>query len=682
MIKNFIILSIIFFILGSLLGVNLWIISEIPYIESVEYYEPLLTTRIYDRNGDLIDEVYQQRRIPVKLDLMPDYIANAAIAVEDKEFYNHRGINLRRILKVAWLNIVRRSYVQGASTITQQLSRSIFLHLKKTMVRKLKEIYLALLLERYYPKDKILEMYINEVYVGYGNYGVGAASEYYFDKTPDSLSLSEAAALIGLFASPGRYSPYNNYERFVRRRNFVLRELKSEGYIGKEQLDFAISESLFVVDNHSRNSIGPYYIYEVKKQMNSLFGSAYRMWGGYKVYVAMDKGMQILADSLMEWGLDRVEKYWHLTPKDSIPDSLIYPENIPYIQGAMVVLEPTTGYILSLVGGRDFRCSMYNRATQAKRQAGSAFKPFLYTAAIDNGFAPSDFVFDLPVIKEIQGEPYAPGNYDSTFMGKITLRTALSKSRNGASIRLGQEVGPFTVVDYAHLMGIGSYLDPVLSIPLGTSSVTLLEMVRGYTTLANLGEKVEPIFILKVEDRYGNVVYENRIVKERVLSEQTAYIMVNMLQSVFNEGTAYSARRQGFKLPAAGKTGTTDNFTDGWFIGFTPELTVGVWVGYDYPKRIGNHASGAGVALPIWTRFMEVLIDSVKEYEDFQFQEPEGIVYRYVCTESGELATPECSNVRREIFVQEDVPKRKCTLHGKALEPENRTIEMIDKFDF
>lgn len=406
------------------------------------------------------------------------------------------------------------------------------------------------------------------------------------------------------------------------------------------------------------------------------------MWGGYKVYVAMDKGMQILADSLMEWGLDRVEKYWHLTPKDSIPDSLIYPENIPYIQGAMVVLEPTTGYILSLVGGRDFRCSMYNRATQAKRQAGSAFKPFLYTAAIDNGFAPSDFVFDLPVIKEIQGEPYAPGNYDSTFMGKITLRTALSKSRNGASIRLGQEVGPFTVVDYAHLMGIDSYLDPVLSIPLGTSSVTLLEMVRGYTTLANLGEKVEPIFILKVEDRYGNVVYENRIVKERVLSEQTAYIMVNMLQSVFNEGTAYSARRQGFKLPAAGKTGTTDNFTDGWFVGFTPELTVGVWVGYDYPKRIGNHASGAGVALPIWTRFMEALIDSAKGYEDYQFQEPEGIVYRYVCAESGELATPECPNVRREIFVQEDVPKRKCTLHGKALEPENRTIEMIDKFDF
>jgi penicillin-binding protein 1A len=682
MIRNLIIFSIISFLIGSLIGINLWIISEIPDVESIEYYEPLLTTRIYDINGELIDEVYQQRRIPVYLDLIPDYIPNGAIAVEDKEFYEHWGINLRRIFKVAWLNIVRRRYAQGASTITQQLSRSIFLHLKKTMIRKLKEIYLALLLERNYPKDKILEMYLNEVYVGYGNYGIGAASKYYFDKSADSLSISEAAALIGLFASPGRYSPYNDYERFNRRKNFVLRELKAEGYISRLQMDSAIAESLFVVDHRNENSIGPYYINEVKRQMNSIFGSAYRTWGGYKVYTAMDKRMQIICDSVIEWGLKRVENYWHLTPMDSIPDSLIHSENIPYIQGAMVVMDPSTGYVFGLVGGRDFRQSQYNRATQAKRLAGSAFKPFLYTAAIDNGFSPSDFVFDLPVIKEIQGEPYAPGNYDSTFMGKITLRKALSKSRNGASIRLGQEVGPFTVVDYAHLMGIESHLEPVLSIPLGTSGVTLLEMVRGYSTLATMGEKVEPIFIIKVEDRYGNVVYENRIVKERVLSKETSYIMVSMLQSVFNEGTAISARNMGYKLPAAGKTGTTDNFTDGWFIGFNPEISVGIWVGYDYPKRIGNHASGAGIALPIWVKFMEAISDSTKTPLDYQFQEPEGIVYRYVCSESGELATTKCSNVRKEIFISEDAPKRKCTLHGKESESENKSIEMMDKFDF
>jgi len=458
--------------------------------------------------------------------------------------------------------------------------------------------------------------------------------------------------------------------------------MNTEGYISAVQLDSALAESLIVVDHRNKNKIGPYYINEVKRQMNSIFGSAYRTWGGYKVYLAMDKDIQILCDSLIERGLSRIEKYWHLTTKDSMPDSLIHSENIPYIQGAMVIMEPSTGYVLGLVGGRDFRHSQYNRATQAKRQAGSAFKPFLYTSAIDNGFSPSDFVFDLPIIKEIQGEPYAPGNYDSTFMGKITLRTALSKSRNSASIRLGQEIGPFTVVDYAQLMGIESYLEPVLSIPLGTSGVTLLEMVRGYSTLANLGEKVEPIFILKVEDRYGNIMYMNRIVKERVLSEETSYIMINMLQSVFDEGTAYSARLKGFKLPAAGKTGTTDNFTDGWFIGFTPELTAGVWVGYDYPIRIGNHASGAGVALPIWTEFMKAMDDSTKDYQDYMFQEPEGVVYRYVCSESGELATPQCPNVRKEIFISVDIPQRNCTLHGETIEVEDKPLEMIDKFHF
>lgn len=679
MIRRLLICSVLFFILGGFAGINVWILNDIPGVESIEYYEPLLTTRIYDRNNELIDEVYQQRRIPVRLDSIPDYISNAAIAVEDKEFYNHPGINLRRMAKVIWVNLIRRSFVQGASTITQQLSRNIFLHLKKKMIRKIKEIYLALLIERHYSKDKILEMYLNEIYIGYGNYGIGAASEYYFDKELDSVSLSEAAALIGLIASPGRYSPYNSYEKFIKRRNFVLKELNREGYIGVEDLDSALSESLSVVDHSSKNKIGPYYINEVKKQMNSIFGSAYRTWGGYKVYTTMDKNMQILADSLTEWGLSRVEKHWHLTPKDSIPDSLIHSENIPYIQGAIVVMEPKTGYVLSLVGGRDFKHSLFNRATQAKRQAGSAFKPFLYTAAIDNGFSPSDFVFDLPIVKEVAGQTYAPGNYDSTFMGKITLRKALSKSRNGAAVRLGQEVGPFTVVDYAHKMGIESYLDPVISIPLGTSGVTPLEMVRGYATLANLGEKIEPIFIKKVEDRYGNIVYESRVVNKRVLSKGISYIMVSMLQSVFDEGTAYGARRQGFKLTAAGKTGTTDNFTDGWFIGFTPDLVVGVWVGYDYPKRIGNHASGAGIALPIWTKFMKAVVDSTK---DCQFPEPDNIVFRYVCTESGQLATPQCPKVKREVFIRGNEPKRRCSLHGKGEETKEKSIEMIDKFHF
>ncbi|MEA1913129.1 MAG: PBP1A family penicillin-binding protein [candidate division WOR-3 bacterium] len=679
MTRRYIVITVVFFILGSIVGINAWIIHELPDVESLVHYEPNLSTEIYDINGELINEVYQQRRIPVVLDSLPNYIPNAAISVEDKEFYKHFGINVGRILKAAWINLVRRQYAQGASTITQQLSRNLFLSLKKTILRKVQEIYLALLIERHYSKDKILEMYLNQIYFGYGNYGIGAASRYYFNKSPDSISISEASALIGIARSPGTYSPYIKRERFQKRRDFALKEMFKDKYISKIQLDSALSESLAVVDHSNEHTIGPYYINEVKQRMNALFGSAYRTWGGYKVYTAMDKEKQILADSLIEWGLRRAEKYWHLTPKDSIPDSLIYSENLPYLQGAMMVMNPTTGYVLALVGGRDFKQSTFSRATQAKRLGGSAFKPFLYTAAIDNGFSPSDFVYDLPIIKEVAGEVYAPANYDSSFMGKITLRKALCKSRNNAAIRLCEEVGPYTVVDYAHRMGIESHLEPVLSIPLGTSGISLLEMVRAYSSLANLGERVKPIFILKVVDRYGNVVYENRIVKERILSKETACIMVNMLQSVLDEGTAYGARLMGFKEPAAGKTGTTDNFTDAWFLGFTPELTAGVWVGYDYPKRIGNHASGAGVALPIWTKFMEVVCDSTMNYK---FPESDSIVYRDICTESGELATPRCPNVRREIFRRGNVPKRLCHLHGKREKTENEPFEMLDEFDF
>lgn len=677
--KKVIIFTVVFFLLGSISGVNIWIFNDLPDVESIEDYEPLLTTRIYDIHNELIDEIYQQRRIPVALDSLPHFIVDAAVAVEDKEFYEHFGINIGRIFKAILVDIIKGGYVQGASTITQQLSRNIFLSLRKTILRKIKEIYLAILIERHYSKDKIMEMYLNEIYFGYGNYGIEAAAEYYFDKSVDTISLSEGAALIGLIRSPGYYSPYNDYNRFVQRKNFVLRELQADGYIKEKELESALGETLEVSDHSGDSRTGPYYINEVRKKMRALFGSASRTSGGYKIYTCMDKKMQVLADSIIEFGLKRVEKIWHLTPRDSISDSLIFADNIPYIQGSMVVMEPSTGYVLALVGGRDFNDSRYNRAVQSRRQAGSSFKPFLYTAAIDNGFSPSDFVLDLPIIKEIQGRTYAPANYDSTFMGKIPLRTALSKSRNSAAVRLTQEVGPFTVVDYAHRLGIESYLEPVLSIPLGTSGVTLLEMVRAYSTLANYGVKVKPLFIRKVEDRYGNVVYENREVKEKVISEESAYLVVDMLQSVFNEGTAYGARRRGFELPAAGKTGTTDNFTDAWFIGFIPGLTTGVWVGYDYPKRIGNHASGAGVALPMWVDFMESIADSTVNYK---FTQPDGVVHRYVCVESGQLATQRCPEVREEVFKRSNAPSRRCKLHSKSVSEENETIEMMDKFQF
>ncbi|MBN1694414.1 PBP1A family penicillin-binding protein [candidate division WOR-3 bacterium] len=682
--RRFVILNILFFMFGAVIGMNFAILSGLPDVDSLANYEPKLSTGIYDIDNKLILEVYEHRRIPIVLDSLPDYIPAAVVSLEDKRFYDHCGIDIRRLTKVIWVNLVRkiggRKWGQGASTITQQLSRNIFLTLKKTLLRKVEEIYLSLLIERRYTKREILEMYLNEIYWGYGNHGLGAASRYYFDEVPESLSVSEAASLVGLLRSPGIYSPYNSYERFIERRNLALNEMFEEGAITKVELDSALAESLHVVDQSKKEIIGPYFINEVKREMENLFGRAYISWGGYKVYTTMNQNMQMLADSILEWGLGRVELNWHLKKKEEIPDSLIHSENIPYIQGAMVVMDPATGYVFSLIGGRDYRHSLYNRATQSKRQAGSAFKPFLYTAAIDNGFLPSDFVFDLPMIKELGGEVYAPKNYDETFMGRIPLRTALKMSRNVASLNLCQEVGPFSVVEYAYQMGIESELEPVLSIALGSSTVSLLEMVRAYSTIANLGEKVSPIFIRKVIDRYGNTVYESRIVKQRVLSEATGYIMLDMLESVFEPGgTASYARSSGFKKPAAGKTGTTDDFKNAWFIGFVKDLNVGVWMGYDYPRTIGKGASGGALALPIWTEFMKAVCDSAMDYE---FPVPEGVEFRYICSESGELATSRCPNIANEIFRKGNVPKRQCELHSGERKNIEKPIEMLDDFDF
>ncbi|MEO0294111.1 MAG: PBP1A family penicillin-binding protein [candidate division WOR-3 bacterium] len=683
--RRFFILNLIFFIFGAIIGINIVIINDLPNVESLANYEPKLSTEIYDINDKLILEIFEERRIPIFLDSIPKYIPQAIVSLEDKRFYRHWGIDCRRLLKVALVNlgrkVVGKEWGQGGSTITQQLSRNIFLTLRKTLLRKIEEIYLSILIERRYTKKEILEMYLNEIYWGYGNYGIGAASRYYFGKLPEDLSISEAAALVGLIRSPGYYSPYNNYERFIQRRNLVLKEMFEEKNITEEQYKRALEESLSVVDHSREKPIGPYFINEVKRQMEELFGKAYISWGGYKVYTTMNKEMQALADSILEIGLEKIEEVWRITPKkNSIPDSLINPGNIPYIQGALVAMDPNTGYVLALCGGRDFKHSSYNRAIQAKREAGSAFKPFLFTAAIDNGFLPSDFVFDLPIIKEIAGKIYAPKNYDETFMGKISLRTALAKSRNVASLNLVQEVGPFSVVEYAYQMGIESPLEPVLSIALGSSGVSLLEMVRAFSTIANLGEKVNPIFIRKVVDRYGNTVYENRIVKQRVLSESTAYIMINMMESVLEGGgTAYSARKEGFLLPAAGKTGTTNDFRNAWFIGFTKNLCVGVWVGFDYPRPIGDKASGAVVALPIWTQFMKDVCDSTMNYE---FPIPEEIEFRFVCTESGELATSRCPSVKKEVFRKGEVPTNLCRLHSKEKVPPEKPIEMLDDFNF
>ena len=665
---------------GSFIGFNLWIIRSLPQIDILKNYYPVLATRLYDRNGEHVRDVYLVRRIPVLLDSIPENLQKAVISIEDKAFYRHHGLNYKRIVKAIIVDIIKRKKVQGASTITQQLARNILLSLEKSWIRKISEMYLAIELERYYTKKDILEMYLNQVYYGYGNYGVEAASEFYFGKPVSEVTLKEAAFLAGIIRSPGYYSPYTHPVRCDKRIRIVLKEMLEDGYIDSTQYREALDDTLKFVQKEERKTVGPYYIEEVKKILSGILGKAYVTTGGYTVYLGMDKKLQEIADSVTEVTMERIEKKYRLKPMGEFPESMPPMDNTPYLQCAMVVMDPHTGDVLAMIGGRNIRHSRFNRATMAKRQAGSSFKAFLYTAAIDNGYNPSDFVLDLPIITQVNEKVYAPANFDSTFMGKITLRRALYLSRNSAAIRLVYEIGPFTVIDYAHRMGVKSKLDPVISIPLGPSGVTVLEMTDAFGTLANYGTRIEPVIVKKIIDRFGNVVYEYDPPKERVLSKQTAYIMINMLMDVFNHGTAFGARRMGFMLPAAGKTGTTNNFQDAWFIGFTREYVAGVWVGYDVPRKIATNATGAGAALPLWVSFMKAVYDSVADTTDVEFPVPDSIVRRVICEDSGLLATPYCPRVREEVFIKGNEPDEKCDIHaGKKKE---RLFERRDRIEF
>ncbi|RKZ23423.1 hypothetical protein DRQ18_00615 [bacterium] len=671
-----IIYGILAFGAGGFLGFFSFLLRELPDYRALEYYSPPLSTRIYDIKGRLIDEIYVERRIPVSIKEIPDTLIYAFIAVEDRDFYRHWGINLKAIIRAAIKNIIKRRIVQGGSTITQQLARNLFLTPEKSFIRKLMEALLAIKIERHYSKEEILEMYLNQIYFGAGNYGVEAASRYYFGKSVKELTLPECALLAGIPKGPAYYSPYRDSIRAKRRRNVVLHAMVEAGYITEERAEKAMRAPLGVVSREEKKPPpGPYFLKEVKRELVSLFGKEY-LTKGFSVYTTMDMDLQRVVDSLVEVHLQRIERWYHIKPKSEYPDSLIGKEMTPYLQAAVVVMEPDSGFVLAMVGGRDIRHSQFNRAIQGRRQPGSSFKVFLYTAALDNGFNPSDLILDAPIIEQIQDKIYAPANFDSSFLGWIPLRKALALSRNTASLRLVKEVGVFTVIDYARRLGIRSPLQPVLSLPLGSSSVSLLEMVNAFGTIANYGVRVKPVFIKRVVDRYGNEIYHFDYERERVLDERTAYMVINMMKSVFDEGTARYARRLGFKYPAAGKTGTTNDFTDTWFIGFIPGVVCGVWVGFDVPKTIGKNATGASCALPIWVDVMRTMVDT-SEVQDFP--EPPGIVRRYICTETGLLATPYCPKVREEVFIEGNEPVEKCYLHGGGKIKERTPIERIEE---
>jgi penicillin-binding protein 1A len=674
-----VVLILVSFCFGVSFSVLRWLSRDLPPVAALEKVEPSTISKVYDLNGNVIYEFYEERRTPIAVSKVPNDLINALESVEDRRFRSHWGVDILRVAKAMFMNLKSGRIVQGASTITQQLARNLFLTPRVSWVRKLKEAILAVQIERLYSKDEIMELYLNQIYFGNGVYGVESASQLYFHKSVEELTLAESSMLVALAKAPSRYSPYANPEALTRRMNLVLDAMVDNRKATRSEAEEIKQTAVVVNPRGLRPNEAPYFVEEVRQEVEARFGSQSLYRDGLQIYTTLDLDLQRIANGALEDWLQILEneyEYEH-TFADYDPDSASS-SVIPYLEGALLAVEARTGYVKAMIGGRDFSHSQFNRAVQAWRQAGSAFKPFVYTAAMDNGFTPSYQVLDAPIVVEAGDTIWRPSNYDERFLGLTNLRRGLALSRNLVAVRLIRLVNPRTVIDYARRMGVGGSMKNVLSLALGSCEVTLLGMVTGYSTLANGGLKVRPLSILKVLDSEGRILYRGEHHEEQVLSHQTAYIMTNMLESVLNNGTAIGARLRGFRAPAAGKTGTTNDFTDAWFVGYSPDLVCGVWVGFDEKRSIGDDASGARAALPIWDRFMR---EALGERPHRSFTEPPGIVRAEICATSGLLATAGCPELKEEVFIAGTEPQDTCTIHEFTLEREGgvRDFEDLDR---
>ncbi|MCK5833573.1 PBP1A family penicillin-binding protein [bacterium] len=675
--------AVLGFLLPALLIFIVYILyqPQLPDPQVLEDYQPAVVTRIYSIDGEVLAEFAGEKRIWVPISEVSENIINAILAAEDKRFYEHWGINASAIFRAIYVDIKQGRRAQGASTITQQLTRELFLSREKLLTRKIREALTALKIERMYSKSEILELFINQQYLGKGCYGVEAASKYYFRKEAKDVDEREAATIAGLLQRPSHYS--NNLKLLKSRRNTVLSLM-----LDNEMFDRTTYDSLSALDigiEEDQEAISwkaPYFVENIRQYIEREYGESYLYERGITIYSTLDWELQQLADTVFAKKIDALEKWQR---KIHHNDDTVYTE-MAYdsisgdsirqwkeLQGALLALVPATGEIRAMIGGRDFLESQYNRSIQGGRQAGSAFKPFVYTAAIDNGWTPVDTLLDTPEVYPMgNGELWAPKNYDHEYKGTITLREALRASRNAATVKLCNAVGPKRVVWYAKRMGISTELEPYLSISMGTSDVKLIDLVEAYAVFPNMGVRVKPTSILRIIDRNGKIIENRTPVKEEVLSPATAYVMTSMLQTVVDHGTGYAARLMGFDRPAGGKTGTTDDYSDAWFIGFTPQLCCGVQVGYDdYSTPIGNGMTGSRAALPIWAQFMLYAhVPDRYPLEDFQI--PAGKVsFVDVCSESHKLATSQCPKVIHEVFVMGKQPTDYCPpgFHNKDNRP-------------
>lgn len=672
--------------------------SDLPSIEQLEVYEPKLSTKVYSVDGKVIKEFYKERRTRVPFNELPMNVVHALLATEDKRFYDHWGVDMIRFVKAAMVNTIAMSSKEGFSSLTQQLARNLYFDAEKTLARKFKEVLTAIQIERRYSKQEIIEMYLTHMYFGNEAFGIQSASRIFFDKDVQELSLEESAYLIGLLQAPSYYT--RNADAGERRKKIVLRRMFDEGFITEKEFNEAKNKPVVIHPRRQEDVVGiaPYFTEYVRKQLEDLQEelrvNIYE--DGLVVHTTLDSRAQAAAEGAYQESVK--EKFLNLDafgakvmkanaqsflPKylqrdgveqDAIKKLLADPKSVDslakfygIVQSSLIALDPTNGHILAMVGGRDFTKYKLNHVTQIKRQPGSTFKPFLYTAAIDNGYSPTFKLLNQDVVLIMDnGDRWTPQNYDGNRGGPTSLREALARSLNLVAVRLMQEVvPPSQVVSYAGKMGITTPLQPVDALALGVSDVIPLEMASAYGVFANKGIRVEPTAILKIEDKDGNILWQYVPKTKEVLGAETAYIMSEMMKSSIDweRGTGRWARKYGFERPAGVKTGTTQKWSDGWYIGFTPQIVAAVWVGYDtYELNLSSKNPGEVIAAPMWGRFMARAHDAMQlPVEDFEM--PPGVVRLEVCQESGLLANTACPTKIKEVFNAKYQPTDPCNIH-------------------
>jgi penicillin-binding protein 1A len=742
------ILFIVAALLGTLSGVMFAYADDLPQVSALDSYVPSTITRVMGRKGETIGEFAIERRVVIRYEEIPERLRHAILAAEDAQFFQHFGLSINRILLTLVKDVMEMRLAAGASTLTQQLTRKLFLTDEKTWERKIKEAILAIQIEKRYTKEEVFAFYCNQMYFGHGAYGVEAASQLYFGKSVKSLALEEAALIAGILQGNVRQSPYVNPEAARRRRNYALDRMAAEGYITQEVADATKKKPIVTRGEPGQeSSVAPYFLEEVRKYAEAKYGAKALYEYGLTIRTTLDGELQQVANRALDRGLRQVSRRrgtWRAPSRNVLTEGhtieafrhdrwgrpiaagdivpalvtsvdtrqaqtgaahlrigpyraeltrstfkwtrkteaadLVKPgdlvevaiasvdatngtavvtlEQAPQIEGALVAIDNRTGQILSMVGGFSFARSKFNRATQAYRQMGSTFKPLLYTAAIDRGMTPATMLIDSPVAFDAgAGQPlYSPRNYDGRYEGPVTLRRALENSRNIPAVKVMEMLGPRQVIAYAKRFGFPEEFPPYLSTALGAAEATLLEVSSAYSAFPNNGIRLQPFQVMAVVDREGNLLEENRPVPREAIRADTAFVMTNLLRGVVQRGTAASAAE--LDWPLAGKTGTVDDYTDAWFIGFDPHVTVGVWVGYDEKKPLGPGETGASAALPIWIEFMRNYIEMRGDRKNPpKFEAPGNIVFLPVDRSTGE-PTEDAAVGIPEAFISGTQPTR------------------------